>query len=385
VSTERLDTLPAMQRPVLSVVAASRNDDHGGDLLGRMQAFVDGMAHTARALELSVELLLVEWNPPADSVPLADALAWPVEGRLSIRIVTVPATVHGALPNADRIRLHQMLAKNVGIRRAQGAFVLVTNVDVLCSDALAASLARTTLEPGRLALAVRHDVAVEPPLRERRPTEDLLDDCGAHVVAVHYTWGSEDLRSGRRDVIHHRRVERLPAPLRGTAHVLVEGPAATARVVREAWATPGDGGRLPTAVRVLREHWLLDRSGIRLHTNASGDFTLMAREDWERLRGYLELPVFPLHLDGLLVTAAHYAGVDCRLLDGPLFHFEHGDRFRPATSSPTGAPPSVTDADYRGRVAWMIRHQQPLILNPPEWGLARVTLPEAHASGRTPH
>ena len=147
-----------MQRPVLSVVAAARNDDHGGNLRGRMQAFVDGMAHTARVLELPVELLLVEWNPPAGGVPLADALAWPEDGGLSIRIVTVPATVHEALPNADRIRLHQMLAKNVGIRRAQGAFVLVTNVDVLCSDALTASLARTALEPGRLALAVRHDL-----------------------------------------------------------------------------------------------------------------------------------------------------------------------------------------------------------------------------------
>lgn len=365
------------------MVVASRNDGHGGNLLGRMQAFVDGLAYTARLLEVPIELVLVEWNPPADREPLRDVLAWPGDTALAIRVVTVSAAVHEALPNAERIRLHQMLAKNVGIRRATGEFVLATNVDVLFSDSLAYSLQRTALKAGRISLAVRHDVDVEPPLDGCRPTAELLGDCAAHVVAVHHTWGSENLQTGSRDVIHSRRFEHLPRPLGRAAHLLVEGPPAAARVVRDVWAGAEGDGRLRTTARVLHDGWLLDRSSVRLHTNASGDFTLMAREDWERLRGYVELPVFPLHLDGLLVTSAHYAGLECCLLDGPLYHFEHGDRFRPTgPAAVADGPPTVTDVDYRRWVAWMIRQQRPLVLNPPDWGLARMDLPETTVSGR---
>ena len=63
--------------PALSIVATSRNDDHGGNLLGRMQTFVDGFAEQCRRHDLAAELVLVEWNPLPDRPPLAEALRWP--------------------------------------------------------------------------------------------------------------------------------------------------------------------------------------------------------------------------------------------------------------------------------------------------------------------
>ena len=50
--------------PYFSLVACSRNDDHGGNLLGRMQAFVNGWLNQARRFHLDSELIIVEWNPP---------------------------------------------------------------------------------------------------------------------------------------------------------------------------------------------------------------------------------------------------------------------------------------------------------------------------------
>src|SRR5688500_10937699 len=61
----------------LSVVATSRNDNHGGFLTHRMQHFVDGLAAQCARHGLRAELILVEWNPPADRVPLAEELRWP--------------------------------------------------------------------------------------------------------------------------------------------------------------------------------------------------------------------------------------------------------------------------------------------------------------------
>ncbi len=49
----------------LSLVVTSRNDNHGGDLLKRMQIFVTGWLEQARRHHVNSELISVEWNPPA--------------------------------------------------------------------------------------------------------------------------------------------------------------------------------------------------------------------------------------------------------------------------------------------------------------------------------
>ena len=71
----------------LSIVAASRNDDHGGALLHRMQHFIDGFVAQCCRHSLSAELILVEWNPPLDRPRLKEVLRWPADlGPLSIRM-----------------------------------------------------------------------------------------------------------------------------------------------------------------------------------------------------------------------------------------------------------------------------------------------------------
>ena len=123
----------------MSVVATARNDDHGGNPLYRMQLFVNGLIAQCDRHRLPAELVLVEWNPPADRPRLAEVLEWPEsEGWCDVRIVEVPHELHMRLEHADRLPLFQMIGKNVGIRRARGRFVLATNIDILFSDDLVA-------------------------------------------------------------------------------------------------------------------------------------------------------------------------------------------------------------------------------------------------------
>src|SRR5690242_11351100 len=115
--------------PYLSVVATARNDDHGGNLLHRMQIFVDAWISQAKRHVLSSELILVEWNPPRERKTLAEALRWPADmGPCEVRIVEVPPELHARYRHATALPLYQMIAKNVGIRRARGEFVLATNI-----------------------------------------------------------------------------------------------------------------------------------------------------------------------------------------------------------------------------------------------------------------
>jgi hypothetical protein len=111
-----------------------------------MSVFVRGWVEQCKRFNLRSELILIEWNPPADRAPLREALPWPSEsGPCTIRVITVPAAMHDRFEHASKLPLYQMIAKNVGLRRARGRFALATNIDLLFSDELGfdASIAGT--------------------------------------------------------------------------------------------------------------------------------------------------------------------------------------------------------------------------------------------------
>lgn len=172
----------------LSVVAAVRNDDHGGNLLHRLQTFVDGLIGQAGRHGLAIELVLVEWNPPSDRTPLAEVVRWPVAGQPArVRILTVPAELHRRYRFSEALPLYQMIAKNVGIRRAAGEFVLATNIDILFSDELMAFLASRRLDPGRMYRMDRTDVESDVPAAS---IDEQLAYCRSHRLRLNAREGT---------------------------------------------------------------------------------------------------------------------------------------------------------------------------------------------------
>ena len=172
-----------MSQPYLSLVVTARNDDHGGNLLGRMQTFLNNWLKQARRFGIPSELIIVEWNPPADRPRLAEVLRWPREpGPCTVRIVEVPAELHRRLPHAAALPLYQMIGKNVGIRRARGKFILATNIDIVFSSELAAFLAEQKLDPSRMYRIDRHDAASDVPV-DADP-EQQLEYCRTHLVRI---------------------------------------------------------------------------------------------------------------------------------------------------------------------------------------------------------
>ena len=85
------------------------------------------------------------------------ALRWPeTTDPCQVRIIEVPPELHRRFRHSENLPLFQMIAKNVGIRRARGRFVLATNIDILLSDELVRALARGEL-------AARAHVPDRPP------------------------------------------------------------------------------------------------------------------------------------------------------------------------------------------------------------------------------
>jgi hypothetical protein len=173
----------------LSLVATARNDDHGGNLLGRMQAFTGGWLAQAKRFGIPSELILVEWNPPADRPRLWEALNWPAEkGPCAVRVVEVPAELHARYRHAAALPLYQMIAKNAGIRRARGQFILATNIDILFSSELAAFFAERKLERGKMYRIDRHDVMSDVPTGA--DIEEQLAYCRSHLIRVNSREGT---------------------------------------------------------------------------------------------------------------------------------------------------------------------------------------------------
>ncbi|HEV8415707.1 MAG TPA: FkbM family methyltransferase [Bryobacteraceae bacterium] len=178
-----------VREPYLSLVVTARNDDHGGNLLGRMQIFVDGWLAQARRYNIPSELIIVEWNPPAGRPPLAEALHWPADtGPCEVRIITVPPQIHSRFEHGANLPLYQMIGKNVGIRRARGRFILATNIDILFSNELAAFLGSQQLRTDRMYRIDRHDAMSDVPAGA--PIEEQLAYCRTHLIRVNRREGT---------------------------------------------------------------------------------------------------------------------------------------------------------------------------------------------------
>lgn len=330
---QKWQSKPVEGKPYLSIVVAARNDNHGGDMLKRMQIFTNGVLAQAEKFRLPCELIVVEWNPPADKPPLGEALTWPEQSEYcDVRFIVFPRELHDRYKHAAQLPLYQMIAKNVGIRRARGEFVIATNIDILFSDELFAFMASRQLDPQRMYRCQRHDVNEEIPLELTQA--EHLEYCRNNIVRINSRYGSEDLITG--DIVSFHK----------TDEETVNGV-------------------------------------VNLHTNACGDFTMLSREAWFKLNGYPEFDMYSFHLDSLLCYMAFYAGYRETDLAPPLltYHIEHGGGFKPKDSALDNHLArkkivKMSDGELLYYSKYMHEQNQPILFNDDSWGEVESELPE---------
>jgi hypothetical protein len=337
--------------PYLSVVVVSRNDDHGGDPLRRIQHLIDTLSEQCNRFHLAAELIIVEWNPPADKKSLGNVLDWPEPSSFfSVRIIAVPHEVHMQFPHADKIPLFQMIGKNVGIRRAHGDFVLATNIDVLFSNDLVQFISLQGLKYGKSYRVNRIDVEPDVPLNV--PAESKIAFCKSHVIRINAKNAIFEIKDKKRFI---SGICKYP---------LLVGYRVFNRIFHH----------LPF-----------------LHYNACGDFTLIAKKHWFELRGYPEFPIFSMHIDSLFLIAVYYSGIVEEVLKSPLeiYHLEHalGSGASPGQGEKilfgrlkTQKVPYLVWADCFKYTEKMMNQrkqlQVPIVFNDVNWGLNDFNLKE---------
>lgn len=162
--------------PYLSIVLTGRNDNFGGDFTER---FLRALRFNHRLLSdagIAHEFVLVEWRPLPDKPFLASVVEDACPGLVPAHLVSfvVDPEYHEALSLNPRVAFQEFIAKNVGVRRSRGRFVLTTNTDIYLGRKLVQILATGMLQDAVLYRCVRVDL--KNGLDVRDVTWDVLED-----------------------------------------------------------------------------------------------------------------------------------------------------------------------------------------------------------------
>ena len=104
--------------------------------------------------------MFIEWAPPSGNPLLFEQTfnALPTLDRRICSWYIVDPEYHTALSLNPRLEYLEFLAKNVGVRRARGEYILTSNCDVYLGRRVLDALEQRALEPRVLYRAPRHDL-----------------------------------------------------------------------------------------------------------------------------------------------------------------------------------------------------------------------------------
>ena len=110
----------------LSAVVITRNDNYGGNLNDRATYCLNSLVNTFD------EVILVDWNSPDNKPQL-----WDIQDKIDLKgnlkhIVITPEIASMLTNNDPQAQVCcETLARNIGIRRATGDYIVSTNIDVI--------------------------------------------------------------------------------------------------------------------------------------------------------------------------------------------------------------------------------------------------------------
>lgn len=288
-------------KPYVSVVIVGRNDGYGDDFVGRINTFVRSLDHQTSSHPGVFELIIVEWNPLDGYTPLADVVD--DTHHLPVRVVTVSAELHNTIGTEHPVL--EFHGKNVGIRRARGEFVLVTNPDIIFTQQLIDEIAKQRLRLDTVYRTDRYDFHTEGICDV--DSKDLQDFAVEHTFVVH---AMADATSVSEPVHENERTLDL-LPRSGIA--------------ADAW-----------------------------HTNGCGDFMLAAREVFFTVRGMYETIQHRWHVDSISLMRFGTAQIKQQVWVSPLcvFHQHHDRRpqdvaFGSLDIKGLAAQPGTTDWGFK--------------------------------------
>lgn len=338
-----------MSEPQISIVAVGRNDDYGGDFRSRLQHCVSWSVDLLTRNKIPSEFIFVNYNP-IQGEPIEGFVEWPKSNAfVTVRVITVPNETHAKVVETHNIKdvpVLEYVAKNVGIRRARGKYVLSMNPDILMDENIVLQLNQLSSEYYYRSNRVDYSdsVIVEPGLA-------LYGQIRKSATTV-WLKGRHDNISG----FSYGKYKTLRF-LNGVSNFWKRNTVYLEWILKR------------INITTYHHNWQF-----KYHSNACGDFMLMSRDNWNKLKGYKEASFISLHVDALMVIQAVVSGLEEHVFEHPIYHKQHERRFD-AHNRLTEDQIKVYHK-YNTDVETMLSTNRPIIYNDDAWGLGNIDLAE---------
>lgn len=148
-------------RPYLTVVGWTRNDGYTANYAERTTHAIGLLVRQLEAHRMPSELIVVEWNPPADRPRMSDLVGSLDTRQTTVRFVEVGEEYHRRLKGWKERGLPTVAALSVGIRRARGIFLTPKALDTFYSNELIARIAEQDLDESCVYRVDRCDVQID--------------------------------------------------------------------------------------------------------------------------------------------------------------------------------------------------------------------------------
>jgi len=259
----------------VTAVICGRNDNYGGHLNERATYSINTI------LETFDEVIYVDWNTE-DGPILTDAIR--LKNRHKLRAITITPSMCEELMGSENYKKGQkmceVLARNVGIRRATGDIIIDTNIDVLVPHRKYLDTLLDELRPMEMITVAKQDVELS----------DLVSQFG---------------EKGPNDWLEFQRL------------------------------TPMLFGNWPLTKRLMSPHIVVSKAlldqvpknhhhGMASIIMACGDFQIAHRDTWFAIRGFEESMIKRMYIDTNVQYKVIMAGGSVRATNfPPVYHIEH--------------------------------------------------------------
>lgn len=276
-------------------------------------------------------------------------------------MINVPLSAHEKLIDTDvraTVPLFEFPAKNIGIRRARGEFVISTNADLIFSPEIFSFFSKRKLKKTGYYRANRYDFNAIENYDLEKPGR-LLVQIRKNVFAIHLKgWGYQlnGRRSYRAQLLFYKIFNRLR--LFYDLNLLKFDNYCRRKGFFDSHTLYKYGVEV-----ILQNGWHV---ALSYHTNASGDFMLMHRHHWHKLRGYPENTYLNLHTDAIFTIAAAVKGLKENVVPWPIFHQDHGRVLEYDDKKNQDARDMLEKLVNDGNK--MEKEKKPIIYNDENWG-----------------
>jgi hypothetical protein len=200
-----------------------------------------------------------------------------------------------------------MIAKNVGIKKALGKFILATNIDVIINQKIYKFISEKKLKKKTIYRCNRHCIDYD---YSGNLDDSYLDQFTNFIDKKYY---SLDVQKQKKHYVYsslNKYIQLLFENFKKLFHdliIIIKFKKKITSLVKK-FSIKNFISICKKIIIYLKNFKiiLINAFGKKLFTNACGDFTLLDKNSWIDLKGYSELPIFSWHLDSLLLWEAKF-------------------------------------------------------------------------------